>query len=278
LYTMAGENILPKWFGRLNKDGSPKNALLFLMAISLFIPFLGRTAIGWIVDVNTVGATIAYGYTSAAAFVNARKDNNRKIQATGMIGILMSVVFFFYFMAWSSGAMSTESYLILAFWSILGFIYFRYMFGRDKDRRFGKSTVVWIGLLFLIFFTSLMWVKQATDDMTEKVIHNISEYYEAQNQNNDPEVIEDTERYLAEQLKEADRLQTRNSMIQMGLILASLAIMFSIYTNMSKREKQMEIEKFEAEESSRAKKHFSLQYVTRYKDTNECDYRLYQSG
>ena len=253
LYTMAEDRILPEWFGKLNADGSPKNAFLFLMAISLPIPFFGRTAIGWIVDVNTVGATIAYGYTSAAAFVNAREEKNRKMQATGLIGLVMSVVFFFYFMAWSSGAMATESYLILEFWCILGFMYFRYMFGKDKDRRFGKSTAVWIGLLFLIFFTSLVWVKQATDDMTESVAHNISDYYEQMNPNQNVERIADVESYIAGQLEKADRVQTRNSFIQMGLNVIALAIMFSIYSTMSGREKQMEREKYQAEESSKAK-------------------------
>ncbi|MBR1741895.1 MAG: amino acid permease, partial [Lachnospiraceae bacterium] len=253
LYTMAEDLILPEWFAGLNADGSPQNALLFLMVISLPIPFFGRTAIGWIIDVNTVGATVAYAYTSAAAFANAREEKNRKIQITGVIGVVMSVVFFFYFMAWSSGAMATESYLILTFWCILGFLYFRIMFGRDKDRRFGKSTAAWIGLLFMILFTSLVWVKQATDDMTEIVVHNISEYYETMNPDQDKEQILDAEKYMEEQLKEADRVQTRNSFIQMGLNVISLAIMFSIYTTMSKREKQIEVEKFQAEESSKAK-------------------------
>ena len=51
----------------------------------------------------------------------------------------------------------------------------------------------------------------------------------------------------------ADRTLTRNSIIQMVLIVASLAIMFSIYTTISNREKQMEVEKIAAQESSRAK-------------------------
>ena len=256
MYTMSQDGILSGWFGKLNGNGSPQNALFFLIAISLFIPFLGRTAIGWIVDVNTVGATIAYGYTSAAALAASRKENNKKIQITGIIGLIMSIIFFFYFMAWSADAMSTESYMILAFWSVLGFIYFRYVFSKDTEKRFGKSTVVWIGLLFLIFFTSLMWVKKATDDMTKNIVDNISEYYEMQNPDNTPEVIADTEAYLAEQLSLASRLLTQNSIIQMVLIIASLAIMFSIYTTISKREKQMEMEKFEAEESSKAKSIF----------------------
>jgi len=256
LYTMSEDGILPKWFGKLNRDASPQNAFLFLTAISLFIPFLGRTAIGWIVDVNTVGATIAYAYTSASAYVTARNEKNRRIRATGIIGMVMSVVFFLYFMSWSAGAMSTESYLILATWSILGFVYFRLVFGKDKKKQFGKSTVVWIGLLFLIFFTSLMWVKQATDEMTQEVVSNISEYYERKNTDTDPETMQETEKYLEAQLRQANRLLTRNSIIQMALIMASLAIMFSVYMTISRREKEMELEKFHAEESSRAKSTF----------------------
>ena len=256
MYSMAEHDMLPAWFGKLNKDATPQNSLLFLMAISAVIPFLGRTAIGWIIDVNTVGATIAYGYTSAAAYAEARKDNAKGIKTTGIIGIVMSVVFFFYFMSWSAGAMSTESYLILASWSILGFIYFRYIFGKDTKKRFGKSTVVWVGLLFLIFFTSLMWVRQATEEMTGAVVQNISEYYEEKNIGQDPDDVRETEQYIAEQMLMADRVLARNSIIQMALIVASLAIMFSIYTMMSKREKEMEAEKVKAEEGSRAKSIF----------------------
>lgn len=149
--------------------------------------------------------------------------------------------------------MATESYLILALWSILGFVFFLYVFGEDKAKRFGKSTVVWIGLLVLIFFTSLMWIKQATEDMTSTVVENISAFYEERNSNNGPEIGADTERYLVEQMDTAKRMQTRNSVVQMLLIVASLAIMFSIYHIMSKREKQSETDKIRAEENSRAK-------------------------
>lgn len=253
LYSMAGKGMLPAWFGKKNEKGTPGNALLFLMFISLFIPFLGRTAIGWIVDVTTVGATIAYGYTSAAAFISAGQKGDKRTQACGVLGFIISVVFFLYFMAFSAGALSTESYLILATWSILGFVYFRFVFSRDKERRFGKSVVVWICLLFLIFFTTLMWIRQATDDMTRDVVNNISEYYEERNPENDMTAVLDTEQYLEEQMTYAKRLLTRNSAIQMALIVIGLAIMFNIYTTMSKREREMEVKKAKAEENSRAK-------------------------
>ena len=256
IYAMADEGIFSKWFMRLNKGGSPKNALLFLILISLPIPFFGRTAIGWIVDVNTIGATVAYGYTSAAALVNAKRDKNKLVTACGVIGLIMSVVFFFYFMSWSAHAMATESYLILAFWSILGFVYFRHVFAKDKKHHFGKSTVVWIGLLFVIFFTTLMWVKQATDDMTKKIVTNISEYHVENHSDITDEELEKTEVFLDDQLSSANRTMTRNSVIQMLIIVASLGIMFSIYTLMSKREKQAEAERHKAEESNKAKSIF----------------------
>ncbi|MBQ7562708.1 MAG: amino acid permease [Lachnospiraceae bacterium] len=251
--TMAEEGILPEWFCAENEEGSPKNAFRFLTLISLFIPLLGRTAIGWIVDVTTVGATVAYGYSSMAAYLSAKKEGNRKVRFTGLFGFCMALVFFFYFMAWSAGALSTESYLILAAWSILGFAYFRYVFAKDQKKRFGRSVVVWIGLLFLIFFTSLMWVRQATDDMTKTVVGNINEYYRELNTESDPQTVLRTEEYMQEQLLYVDHVLVRNSIIQMLLIIASLAIMFSIYMTMSRREKEMELEKARAQESDRAK-------------------------
>ena len=253
LYSMSDKGMLPVWFGRKNKNETPGNALLFLMLLSLFIPFLGRTAIGWIVDVTTVGATIAYGYTSAAAFIFAGKEQNKKMRICGVLGLIISVVFFMYFMAFSAGALSTESYLILAAWSILGFVHFRFIFSRDEGRRFGKSVVVWICLLFLIFFTTLMWIRQATDDMTREVVNNISDFYEERESENDISVLSDTEQYLEYQMNYAKQVLTRNSAVQMTLIVIGLAIMFSIYTTMSKREREMEVEKAKAEENSKAK-------------------------
>ncbi|MBR1629855.1 MAG: amino acid permease, partial [Lachnospiraceae bacterium] len=256
MYAMAQERILPKWFGKLNADGIPGNAVSFLMVVSLFVPFLGRTTIGWIIDVNTVGAAIAYGFTSASAFVLARREGNKRVLITGAVGFLMSVYFFLYFMAWSSGAMSTESYLILAFWSILGFLYYRHIFKKDTERRFGNSTIVWLGMVFLILFTSLMWVRQATRDMNEIVVENIREYYEEKAGAQDRHVLIETEKYLRDQLLEANQIQTRNSIVQMVLILISLWIMFSIFSVLSEREKQMSLEKFRAEESSKSKSIF----------------------
>ena len=259
-YVMAKDGILPKWFGELTEDGSPKNALLFLMSVSLFIPFLGKTAIGWIVDVNTIGATIAYAYTSAAAYATARRNGDRAAQATGVIGLAAAVLFFACFMSWNVGAMATESYLILAAWSILGFVYFHVVFRRDTARHFGKSTAAWIGLLFLIFFTTLMWVRQGTNEITQQVLENLGKYNVSELTEHgvtlDYREEREAQQFLERQVSLANRTFTRYSMIQMGLIVLSLGIMFSLYTTMSKREKRMEVDKAKAEESSKAKSTF----------------------
>lgn len=253
MYYMAEKGMLPPWFGKVNKENNPRNALIFIIGISLFIPFLGRTAIGWIVDVTTIGATIAYAYTSAVAFYNAKKENNTLVKVTGIIGLFMCGVFFLFFMMWSAEAMSTESYLILAFWSILGFLWFRFIFENDKEKKFGKSTIVWLTLLFLILFTSLVWVKRATTDLIMQLVGNIKSFYDTLTVGKSIDTIEKAEVFIQGQIRDVDWALTRNSMVQMALSVISLVIMFSIYRIMSGREKAASIETIKANERSRAK-------------------------
>lgn len=66
-YALSLDDILPRKISELNDQGVPANAMKLIAAISVIIPFVGRTAIGWIVDVTTIGATLVYGFVSAAA-------------------------------------------------------------------------------------------------------------------------------------------------------------------------------------------------------------------
>jgi len=240
-FSMAEDGILPRWFGQLNENHTPANAIWFIMGISAVIPFFGRTAIGWIVDVTTIGATIAYGYTSAAAFRKAMQEKDGKIVATGVVGVIVSIFFSLFLLVpnlWSVSSLAAESYLILAAWSIIGFLYFRVVFQHDRVRRFGKSTVVWIALLFLIFFTSLMWMRLSTHNKTAEIIKGMNHAGE--------------DMYL-EQIRV---ILLDNSLVQFVLIVVGLFAMFSVYAAMQKRERQLEHEKVQAEESSKAKSSF----------------------
>ena len=263
IYALTRDNLLPEWFGRLNTFQNPRNAIFFIMLLSLPIPFLGRTAINWIIDVNTIGATIDYAYTSIVAFTIAKKLGNTRVKITGAIGGVVSVMFFLYFMIpnfWVVSAMNTESYLILICWSILGFVFFRYIFSRDEARRFGKSTIVWIVLLFLIFFTSMMWLRETTHGITTTVLNSLSDYYvEELNEHGaalDQREKDDAEYYLQRQMDFVNASLTNKNILQMALITIALFIMFNIYNSMMTRERELEVQKVEAEQSSRAKSTF----------------------
>ncbi len=264
LYALAEDNMLPGWFGKLDKHRAPKNAVLFLLAVSVLLPFLGRTAVAWIVDVTTVGATIAYAYTSASALRAARKEKNRLFMVTGGAGLAVSMAFILYFLIphlLDVTVLSTESYLILAAWGILGFVFFMYAFRRDADgRRLGRSTFTWIVLLFLIIFTSTVWMRQATEATTEQAVTPIQTYYTERLREEGVDIestaTKPVRRYLEERLEEIGHSLTANSLVQTVLILAALAMLFCIYSLMQKREKQLEREKVLAEESSRAKTSF----------------------
>lgn len=128
LYSMAKENVLPGWFGKLhNKHKTPANAILFIMAIALVAPFFGRTALGWIVDMSSIGAAIGYGYTSFAAFKLAKQERNSGIMITGIVGVMMAILFCVLLLVpipMFNCSLGKESYICLAIWLVLGIVFY----------------------------------------------------------------------------------------------------------------------------------------------------------
>ena len=262
LLSMAEDDVLPKWFAQINKKKLPTNATLFIMLISLAIPFLGRTAIGWIVDVTTISAAIAYAYISAGSLKIARLEKNRKYKICGFIGLLASIFFFFPLIPnpWAVNSLSTESYLILSTWSITGLVIFRFVFKRDKQNRFGVSTIMWIAMLTVVLTSSTMWMRQVTHEETEAIVTNIALFHR---KNHDDQQIPMTEMqiqnehdYMEEQMNVVRRSQFQNSLFQFVMILASLFIMLNIFSTQRKREKMLYAEKSFAEEANKAKSVF----------------------
>ena len=129
LYSMAKERVLPSWFGTLHKTyKTPRNAILFIMIISLIAPFFGRTALGWIVDMSSVGAAIGYAYTSAAAFKGAKKKKCIGIMFTGALGVALALVFIILLLVpipLFSCSLGKESYICLIIWIVLGILFYK---------------------------------------------------------------------------------------------------------------------------------------------------------
>ncbi|MCQ2137426.1 MAG: APC family permease [Bacteroidales bacterium] len=128
LYAMARNQYLPKWFGTLHpKYSTPKNAVIFVMLISLTAPFFGRSALNWIVDMSSIGAAIGYGYTSAAAFKHARKEKKYGIAASGALGVLISLAFCVLLLVPIGNlgcCLGPEAYICLGIWTVLGIIFY----------------------------------------------------------------------------------------------------------------------------------------------------------
>ncbi len=263
IWAMADDGLFPRKLSLISKHSTPRNAILVIMAISVIIPFFGRTATSWVVDVTTVGAAIAYAYTSAATYRTAKENKDNMAKLFGAAGIAVSLLIILYFLVPNMlevSTLATESYLILAAWSIVGFAVFREIFKRDTERRFGKSTVVWMVLLGLVYFTSAIWTRQSTQNAAARAIEPIHEHYVNILKEEGVDVTTSASRnsfeYLHGILNEVSDSMTTNLMIQTALIVIALAIIFSIYSIMQRREKQMEVEKALAEEVSRAKTSF----------------------
>ena len=246
---MSESGAFPGWLGRRDKVGEPRNAILAVAGVSCLVPFLGRTAIGFIVDVATIGAVIAYAYTSASAYRRAGADNDRFTRATGAFGFALAAVICQLFILpnyFSGTMMAAESYLILVLWSILGFLYYLYVLKRDRLQRYGRSMVVWIGLVVLILFMSHMWIRQAAFGTMKSAFATIGEYHEAHCGAGAVISAERWNKYLDGQLSNVSGALVREGIVQVGLITVALAIMFSLFVILRRRERQLERDKAKA--------------------------------
>ena len=263
LYSMAEDGVLPSRMSHINRNDVPRNAIVLIMCLSAFVPFAGRAAIGWIVDVTSISAAIAYGYVSACALKDSLDKGLRTVTLSSLLGLALSALFFFFPLVpnlLSANALAPESYLILTIWSVLGLIFFRITFQRDRENRFGKSTIVWIALLFLVFFASTMWNRQLTHDITEETVSDVSAYYAQEYIDHDVVFDQDDvaaeEAFLENRIDDMRTLLMNNSVGQMLLLAFSLAIMFNIYSIMRRREKEINLQRLEAEQTSKAKTAF----------------------
>ena len=245
MHALAHDGILPAWFGALTPDGTPRNAQFFLVAASCAVLFVGRTAIGWIVEVTTIGACIVYGYVGICTWLQARADGHRRIAACGLVAVAAAIAFAAYFLvpnAWTVEPFAPEAYLFLAVWSILGCLYFLRVFHADTHHRFGRSMLVWVVLLALIFYAAHMWVRQANHRAAMFLIRDVEARQAAAGA-----VVAPDGPAFAEIVHDdlEDSINLYNS-FQLGLAVLSLTVLGAIFATMSRRER----------EAARAKSYF----------------------
>ncbi|MBQ3288234.1 MAG: amino acid permease [Kiritimatiellae bacterium] len=246
---MADDGALPSFLGGRNVDGAPRNAVLAIAALVALVVPLGRSVIGVVVDISILGAAVAYAYTSAAAFKTARKEGNKGTQVTGLLGLAISLVVIFLFVmpfvSLDTTMIATESYLVLIIWCIAALAAFLAVFHRDSARRFGRSPVAWISIFIVIMLLSAMWTRQKTLETTDQAFdtiinHHVTACEAGEKDGGDWRTI------LRTNLSRVNSSIFHGNLVQGGLNLLALVLMFGIYSILRRRERDAEREKSKA--------------------------------
>lgn len=127
MYSMSRDGYLPEWFGMIDeKYGTPRNALLFCIVISLSGPILGREALGWFVDMSAIGASIGYFFTCSCSLVTMKRDREGSLflKVSAWLGVIISILFMVLQLVPIPGLAGvhfcTQSYILLVIWIVLG--------------------------------------------------------------------------------------------------------------------------------------------------------------
>lgn len=231
IYTTAYDGLIPSKLAHVNRHGVPSKATWIVVAISAVIPFLGRTAIGWIVDVTTLGATLIYGFVSTCAIRDGREHGNRIESTLGLVGLVLMAVFGANLLLpaiFESDAMATESYLIFTVWAVLGFIVFRIFLQHDTERRFGKTIFAWIALLTLILCMSAAWMSKIAAGASDLAFTELTSV--------DAAAL--TEQAVRNALNDITSIIGKGAVAIAALCMLSFSIMLSCFSVVQRREEE----------------------------------------
>ena len=246
IYALGRDGIAPASCGNVTSKGIPARSVIIVMLISFLIPFMGRTAIGWIVDVTTLGATILYGFLSYAVLRDAKRRGDRGCTISGAVGAALMIGFVILLLApklMTYEAMPSESYFIFAVWSLLGLIVFRIVMNHDDAHVFGRSVVVWMLFLLLILLTTMMWVNRETQTVTDDSLAEIRTYYEGHIENGGASYDSDeAEEFMRLRAERIEGLDSRNTIFSYGLFLLAVLIMLDNFRISRNREKEWQDE------------------------------------
>lgn len=246
LYAVSQDGILNKRFTELNKDNIPYKAIVLAIVVSVPIPFVGRTAIGWIVDTTTIGAAIIYGLATICVFKVAMKEKILKQQIISGICLVvfaLYMVFLIFPELFSDYTIESECYVLMTVWSFLGLLFFNRVIRRDHARHFGKAIIVWIALLAFIVGMTMTWVERLNESREDAVIDRIYSYFDEESDTVTPDEEHAFLESQREQLHDADYLSALAITVLFSL---ALGVMLINHLSMKKWEKKVSEEREQA--------------------------------
>ena len=221
LATMAEDKILSEKFNKTSFT------VLFIMLLSIIISLLGRNTLNWFIDLTSFGAIVCFGYTSAAAYKQARAEGNRKITITGMIGTVISAVFVIVQLVprlSAMEAMASEAFLLLSLWCLMGFVFYWRTVKVSTLTEYSGMSASGIVLFALLVYSALMW-------LAKKLM-------------------------VAESLSGVRSFITIGGFVVMAIIFIGMAVMLYVQEAVRKKHEASERDKIRAVESSLAKSQF----------------------
>ena len=131
MYSMAKDGCLPAIFGKIDgKHGTPSNAIIFCIIVSLSGPILGREALGWFVDMSAIGASMGFFFTCASTLRKMKKDGDGStfLKVFAVIGLMFSLAFMVLQLIPIPGLIGVhfgrESYILLIVWIVIGVLFY----------------------------------------------------------------------------------------------------------------------------------------------------------
>ena len=247
-YSVAQDHVLPARFAELSDRQIPVRAILLAVAVSLPIPFLGRTTIGWIVDTTTIGATIVYGFSAVATFVAAgRAEGARVPRAVGAICLPILFAFLVFLLlpgVFADHTIETETYALLIVWSLAGLVYFNWVIRNDGERRFGKALIVWVAFLAFVVLISTTLSERLNEAREDAVVDQIDAYIDAVAERR----VSPEERvaFLEVERKELHDADSMSVLVVVGMFGVSIAVLTANYRSMRTWERKAIAERDEA--------------------------------
>lgn len=128
IFALAKHTMLPNWFaGADAARGTPKNAILFITAIAVVAPFLGRPSFVWFVNAGSFALIIAYVFVAWSFLVlRAREPGMERPfrvpagRAFGVFGLVASLAMGLLYMPEMPAALVWQEWLMVGLWFSVG--------------------------------------------------------------------------------------------------------------------------------------------------------------
>ncbi|MGP1595122.1 MAG: APC family permease [Treponema sp.] len=131
LGAISKEKLSPAFLGEKNEKGLYPKAILFIAAVSLIAPWIGRDVIILIVDMASVLAALAYSYVG---FIGIRHSKNGFEKIACILTCIIGLIFIGLLLIPGSPAqLSVGSIVFLVAWTVLGILF--YTFGTKRKEK-----------------------------------------------------------------------------------------------------------------------------------------------